>query len=304
MSDLADDVVAAYSAASMNSARSQQAKDRVLGPSDLGGCRAKIRNVLIEAPRTERTTPPLEAFIGTWVGEGLEQAYVASRPGSVAQASIRTELPSGDVTNGTADVVDPELDGVIDFKGRDGLSAVQHDGAPFKNLAQVMIYLLGAIQMGLVSKDATYNLVYFDRSGKQKKPHIISGTLDMDVIAEVEERVGEAKYAALWGEEAPRDEPYMICKDYCEFFDFCRGGEQPQGLIDHPVQVRAVDRYLEGARLEREGKALKASAKPDLQGIEGSTGIATVRWVHIGETNVKASRKAAYDRLDVRPVKD
>ncbi len=303
MTDLAKVVVDAYTAQSMNSARSQQSAQRVLGPSDLGGCRAYMAHVFKNSPRNERQKPPWAAFIGTWVGEGLERAYVAARPQSVSQVPITVTLPSGRVTNGTADIVDPDLDGVLDCKSRDGIESLINGRPPFKNLAQIMCYLLGAIQMGLLTKDATWNLVYVDRSGEEPVPVVISGTLDMGVIQEMEDRIAESEYAALHQEEAPRDEPYAMCEQFCEFFVACRGDWQPAGLLTEPQVVSAADQYLEAKALISRGERLKKEAKQVLQGSEGSTGTAIVRWLRVNGGRVEAFDRKPSVRLDVRPVK-
>lgn len=298
--DIADRVVQAYSAQSMNSARTQQSRSGILGPSDLGGCRAYIAHTLMQTPREERSTPPWAAFIGTAVGELLERAYVARWPGARSQVRIKVELPSGRRTEGSCDVLDET--GVIDFKSLNGIS-VHGGNVPFKNLAQIMCYLLGAIQMGLLPEDAKWHLVYVDRSGSEPVPHVVSGHLDMDVIHEMEERVAEAEYAAVFGTEAPRDQPYNLCEQFCEFVRTCRGDWQPEGLIDHPAHLAAVDRYLEGKELEKRGKALRESAKKDLQGVQGSTGYATVRKVVVNGGWVEGFQRKASERIDVRKVK-
>lgn len=303
MTDLAKVVVEAYSTQSMNSARTQQSAQRILGPSDLGGCRAYIAHMLKDSPRDARQKPPWAAFIGTWVGEGLEQAYVALRPEAQRQVPIEVDLPSGRHTRGTADVIDPEEDAVIDFKSLNGNESMKGSEPPFKNLAQIMTYLLGAIQMGLLTENATWNLVYVDRSGDEPEPVVLSGTLDMDVIDRMEERISEAEYAALWGEEAPRDEPYAMCEQFCEFFQVCRGDWQPPGLLTEPAVVSAADRYLEGQELVKRGERLKKEAKQALKGAEGSTGTAVVRWVKINGGRVEAFDRKPSIRLDVRPVK-
>jgi hypothetical protein len=295
-------VVAAYSGQSMNSARSQQARANILGPSDLGGCRAKMAHNFMQTPREERATPPWSAFVGTWVGEGLERAYVAARPHAVAQKRIEVELPSGRKTAGNVDVLDPEV-GVLDFKTQDGLAAVRHDGPPFKHVAQIMCYLLGAIQAGLLPKDAQWHLVYIDRSGTEPEPFVVTGQFEPEVIEEMEERIAEAEHAALFRTEAPRDEPAQLCIRFCEFYQACRGDWQPEGLIEDEVTVKAADRYLEGQALIRQGEALKKGAKADLEGAAGSTGKAVVRWVFVNGGNVPASTRKGYWRLDVKPVK-
>lgn len=302
--DLAPRIVQAYSEQSMNSARSQQSVQRILGPSDLGGCRSYIAHMLKDSPRNDRQTPPWAAFIGTWVGEGLERAYVALRPTALRQVKIEVDLPSGyRHTEGTADVVDPDEDAVIDFKSLNGNESMVDGEPPFKNIAQIMIYLLGAIQMGLLTKDATWHLIYVDRSGDQPVPVDLWGTLDMSVIEEAEERVSEAEYAAIHQEEAPRDEPYAICEQFCEFFTVCRGDWQPAGLLTEPAVVTAADRYLEGQELEKRGARLKKEAKAMLKGSEGSTGTAIVRWVTVNGGRVESFMRKPGVRLDVRRVK-
>lgn len=301
--DVSSRVVDAYSAQSMNSARSKQSTERILGPSDLGGCRAYLTHMLMDSPREARSTPPWAAFVGTWVGEGLEQAYVAAHPRSAKQVHVEVDLPSGRHTAGTADVVDDELDGVLDFKSLDGNESMIDGEPPFKNLAQIMVYLLGCIQMGLLSENATWNLVYVDRSGAEPVPVVISGTLDMDVIAQMEERISEAEYAAKFLEEPQRDTPIAICESFCEFFKVCRGDAQPQGLIVETDVIKAADQYLEGAALVKRGNRLRDEAKAVLKGAEGSTGRALVRWTHINSSDVPAYRRKGYDKIEVKAVK-
>lgn len=300
--NLAQIVVDSYSAQSMNSSRSKQATERILGPSDLGGCRAYLTHMLMESPREERATPPWAAFIGTWVGEGLEEAYVAARPSSMRQVPIEVDLPSGRHTRGTADVVDPDLDGVIDYKSLDGNESMVGGEPPFNNLAQIMTYLLGCIQMGLLSEEATWNLVYIDRSGNEPVPVVLSGTLDMDVIAQMEERIAEAEYAAMFREEPQRDEPINMCQSFCAYFRVCRGDAQPQGLITEPAAVKAADQYLEGAALVKRGNRLRDEAKQVLKGAEGNTGTALVRWTRINSTMVPSYKRKAHDKIEVKAV--
>lgn len=301
--DVASRVVDAYSAQSMNSARSKQSVERILGPSDLGGCRAYLTHMLMESPREARPVPPWAAFIGTWVGEGLEQAYVAAHPRSASQVRIEVDLPSGRHTSGTADVIDDELDGVLDFKSLNGNESMVDGEPPFKNLAQIMTYLLGCIQQGLLSENATWNLVYVDRSGAEPVPVVISGHLDMSVIEEMEERISQAEYAAMFREEPQRDTPIAICESFCEFYKVCRGDAQPQGLILEPAVVKAADQYLEGAALVKRGNRLRDEAKAVLKGAEGNTGTVLVKWTRINSSEVPTYTRRAYDKIDVKAVK-
>ena len=301
--DVASRVVDAYSAQSMNSARSKQSTERILGPSDLGGCRAYLTHMLMESPREARSTPPWAAFIGTWVGEGLEQAYVAAHPRSAKQVHVEVDLPSGRHTSGTADVVDDEIDAVLDFKSLDGNESMVDGEPPFKNVAQIMTYLLGLIQMGVLTENATWHLMYVDRSGSEPKPAEAWGHLDMEVIAQMEERISEAEYAAKFGEEPQRDTPIAICESFCEFFKVCRADAQPQGLITEPEVIKAADLYLEGAALVKRGNRLRDEAKATLKGAEGNTGRALVKWTHINSSQVPSYKRKGYDKIEVKAVK-
>jgi hypothetical protein len=167
-----------------------------------------------------------------------------------------------------------------------------------------MLYLLGAIQMGLLPADAECHLVYFDRSGERATPVVMSSTLDMAVIQEIEARIDEAEYAATFDlSDVPRDEPAVWCERFCEFFTACRGDWTPGGLIDHPIHLAAVDLYVEGAAMEKEGKRMRNEAKKTLHGVSGSTGTTSVRWVNVNEAQVRATVRPAHQRLDVRPIK-
>lgn len=299
---LADYIMDAANRRTMNTARSQQAATHILGPSDLGSCRNYLRLMVLQHPYDEANVSDSRwpAFIGTAVGDHLEDALAASSPEIRTQVPLAIQFPSGRQTRGTADALLP--DRVIDFKAKDGLATIRRTGPSFGNLVQINTYLLGAIQAGLVPEDAQWSLVYYDRSGREAKPYVVSGTLDMDIIAEMESRLDDVEYAVAHGEEAPRDNPEPLCR-YCPFYFSCRGGvTDSPGLIVDAGHLDAVAQYREGIALEREAKRLKDEAKAALVGAAGSTGQYVVRWIHVNEVDVPASRRSAYDRLDIRPL--
>lgn len=287
---------------SMNSTRSQQAESYLLGPSDLGGCREYLRLMILQAEREEREDISWPAFIGTHVGDGLETAVSASQDVLGTQVPIQAVLPSGRSTAGTADVV--ARDGVWDFKAKDGLETIKRSGPSFTNLVQVNIYLLGAIQAGILPEDSTWSLVYYDRSGRDPKPHVVQGALDMDVISQMESRLDDVEYAIVNDEEAPKDEPETFCRVACPFWSKCwQGRTDASGLIEDEGALLAIKNYREGVALAKEGERLKDEAKQMLVGINGSTGEHTVRWVSVGPTEIKGFTRSGFSRLDVRPVR-
>lgn len=300
---LADYILAAANSRTMNTPRTQQAASHILGPSDLGSCRNYLRLMVLQHPYDEDNVSDSRwpAFIGTAVGDHLEDALAATSPEIRTQVPLAITFPSGRQTRGTADALLPDV-GIVDFKAKDGLATVRRSGPSFGNLVQINTYLLGAIQAGLLPENARWFLVYYDRSGREARPHVISGSLDMDIIAEMESRLDDVEYAVAHDEEAPRDNPEPLCR-YCPFYFSCRGGiTDSPGLITDAGHLDAVTQYRDAMAMEREAKRLKDEAKDALVGAAGSTGQYIVRWIHVNEVTVPASNRSAYDRLDIRPL--
>jgi hypothetical protein len=303
---IADLVIDAARRKTMNAPRTQQAVNHVLGPSDLGGCREYLRRMVLGEPfdADDDADPRWPAFIGTAVGEHLEHALGAADPATRTQVPLAVVLPSGRQTRGTCDLVLPQHDLIGDLKAKDGLATVRRAGPSFENLVQINLYLLGAIQAGLVSPDAHWALIYYDRSGREHTPHVVVGQLDLEIIAQMEARLDDVEYAVTMGEETVRDLPEPVCRVICSFYAACRGTESDaQGLISDPGQLDAVEQYRQGQALEKEGARMKDEAKQALRGVTGSTGQHTVRWVDIGPTTVPTSTRSGYSRLDVRKIR-
>lgn len=84
--ELAEQVYQAVQAASNFSERSQQSADFRIGISDLGFCSEKVRRMLAGIP--EPVTDKTAAFIGTALGDHIEQAYCAVHPNAIRQAEV------------------------------------------------------------------------------------------------------------------------------------------------------------------------------------------------------------------------
>src|SRR5688572_23315014 len=128
-----------------------------LGPSELGGCREYIRNVMVGAPVQGNTEWPTAAVVGTLLGDHLE-TVASEELGALTQVPVTTKLPNGLVVSGTADMVFPERNALADAKSKVGLSGVRKEGPSLENLVQVSIYTLGLVQMGVLSEGATASL--------------------------------------------------------------------------------------------------------------------------------------------------
>lgn len=289
----------------MDSARSQQTKERLIGISDLGACRNYLRHLIIGS---EMRTPPdvedddlnLAAFMGAAFGERLEQAL---GPDFQTQVPITCTLPSGRSVKGTADILHRR--GIADAKSKNGIRMVKRDGPSLANQIQVSAYLVGALQQGLIEdpSDPYAMLFYADRSGEDNETHTAIIWLDEAeaLLRTADERLDDVTYAVRHEEEAPLDEPDQWCRVACTMYDHCRGAlTDVEGLIDSPRYLKAVDALLVGKEMEKEGVGLAKEAKRALKGISGSTGTHLVRWITVNDSRVEGG---AYERLDVRPLR-
>lgn len=291
---------------SAESDRSQQSRDRLIGPSEVGGCRAYLAHMIAGTPVDEGYDDiKWAAFIGSQVGDAVEHGLATRYPDDIrTQVPLTATLPSGLQISGHCDIVELGV-GIGDLKTKDGLALVRRYPPSLEYLIQVNLYLLGAIQADLVPVDATWSLIYLDRSGAEDTPHVVSGTLDMDIIAVAESRLDDALYAAEHNlNDAPRDKPMDFCNGYCPFVGSCRGKDEHQveGLIDDTDQLNAVDAYREGLRLKKEGDQLQKEAKAVLTGVQGSTGEYEVSWTWVDATEMKAYTRAGYQRMTLRKI--
>jgi hypothetical protein len=291
---------------SMNSARSQQSAARLIGPSEVGGCRAYLARVVADVPFDDMSHDvKWPAFVGTALGDHIEAAMLAEYPDQVRrQVPVQTTFPSGLQISGNADIVLIGR-GVVDCKSVDGLESVRRTGPSFQQLAQIMTYLLGLIQAGDLPPDATWSLAFVDRSGANDMPVVVEGSLDMGVIAQIDARLEDVVYAVEHDlDSAPRDQPYDWCVKACAMFSKCRGADEHivTGLIESEEHRQAVKLYAEGQSLAKMGKALMDENKKILTGVSGSTGEVEVSWTHVDETPIAAHVRAGYDRLTLRPV--
>lgn len=284
----------------MNSLRSQQQAEQLIGMSELGACRNYLLHMVKQTEPDEDLSIKWPAFIGTWLGDALENAVRATF-GFEVQRAVEVTLPSGKRLAGTCDV--KADDSVWDFKAVDGLESIKRSGPSFRQKAQIMGYLMALIQSGELPEDAVAVLVFYDRSGRDDTPHVWMQPLDMDIILEADERLDEVVYSRLYDSEAPRDEPDAWCQVACPFYSKCRGASSDvSGLIEDEGALLAVKNYEEGKRLVREGDRLKDEAKQTLRGVQGSTGEHLVRWTEVGETHVAGFTRKSYAKIDVRPM--
>jgi hypothetical protein len=255
-----------------------------LGPSELGGCREYIRNVMVDAPRQTADVWPAAAVVGTLVGDWIEHV-AASRLGATTQRPITTLLPNGLMVSGTADMIFEEENMLADGKTKDGLAGVERYGPSMENLIQVSIYVLGCIQNGYLREGATAVLLYVDRSGDEQvlKEHVLSWAdiqLNIDLVVlrlndvvEAQEHIdnGEVEWARGLRDKTP---PFCYSeKVMCPFRDLCWKGSEwvPDEIITDADTIDAVARYVYARDAEKRAADLKKEARDQLIGVSGKT---------------------------------
>jgi hypothetical protein len=310
--DLAKRIYAAMQSFSVNSERGLQAQAFRVGVSDLGYCSERTRRMLDQ--QVPEDTDMLKAFIGTALGDHVEQAILAAKdvfPDAIRQADVVLRLTDGQRTfevPGHPDLILPGEGIVLDAKSSDGLSLARRLGADRQKNFQRHGYGLGAWEAGYFGdrplEEVLVGNVWIDRSGDEQEVHVELVPFDPDVIAEAGRWLSEVIYAYINGTEAAKEPAREVCAATCGFFRVCRAFDTDvSGLLTDPEVLEAIKMYREGLEMEKAGKRLKDHAKPALKDMAGSTGEFTLRWVHVNEVEVPATKRRAYDKIDIRPIK-
>lgn len=264
------DILEAVRVHQNNAPRTQQSDKRILGPSELGGCREYIRASIAGDQKAPATRVKWAAFLGTVTGDAIEDAIRAEMKDAVTQERVTVTLPSGIRATGSLDFrIGRGLIG--DLKSKSGLADIMADGPSLKNLIQISAYLVGSIQADIVDPDAIASLVYFDRSGDEKRMYVFS--IDVDdawyFLEVADKRLAEISEAMAAGvtQSYLRDEPESWCfHTQCPFYNACWGSEEynPTGKIEHPRHVAALKQYDEMRQIKKTAEAGMAQAKHEL----------------------------------------
>lgn len=288
------------------STRSLWAKDKRIGVSDIGHCREYVRRMMLQMPFSdEQNNFTLAALVGTAVGDHLEDAVVAQQPGVwTKQGQVTVRLRWKDVEirlPGHPDLYSRSE--VRDYKTRDGLGVVRRGGPSQNERYQLSLYTRALIESGEVDEDARCTLIYVDRSGAERTPHVETWVYDPAIAQEAEEWLGDVLYAITHEEESSRDRERSWCYACCPFATACRGEDSDaEGLIQDEEIIKAVRAYVAASAAEKVAKAEKDAAKAALVGISGSTGEYVVRPVEVGPSSYEVNREG-YVRTDIRPVR-
>lgn len=316
---LSEHVASAIDLWSKNRPRSAQTERREVGASDVGFCREYVRRLIVGEEFTD-DPPTWAATVGTALHHVIEQAMINGIDAGLAlsdddlltfedgEGGITTTMPSGFEVRGHPDAAFPKYGIVPDWKSKDGLATIRRGSPSEQQWWQVSIYALGLHQAGLLEvplDEVIVALVYFDRSGRDPNPVVHAKVFDMLDVVAADQWLEDVTYAVRTGEVAMKDKPLQFCETSCRFFTSCRADDLTVegGLITDPHIKNMIDQYLTAHAAIKENEALKEEAKNELVGTQGSTGEITVKWTHVNATELPATFRNGYDRLNVRRLK-
>jgi hypothetical protein len=278
---LSDDLLEALVGHENERPRSRQL---TLGPSELGGCREYIRNVMVGAPVQGNSEWPTAAVVGTLLGDHLETVARESL-GALTQVPVTATLPNGLVVSGTADMVFPERNLLADVKSKVGLSDVRKEGPSLENCVQVSIYVLGLVQMGVLDEGASASLLYVDRGGTEQVLYEV--TLEWDRIEyfiqvvvdrindvlEAQEHIdkGEVEYARALRDKTP---PFCYSpRVMCPFRDLCWQGSEwvPDEVIEDDDIIAVIEQFVRVREEYNSAAADRSQLRERLRGVSGRT---------------------------------
>lgn len=286
--------------------RSKQAQSFVVGVSDLGYCSERLRRMLDrQVPDAEPEM--LKAFIGTWLGTGVESAWKAMRPESQTQGEVRISLRGQKYTYeipGHPDIIDGNT--VLDVKSAMRLAGVaRHGFVDQQKKFQRHVYGLAAFEAGLLGDIALDEIrvgnVWIDRSGQDPIPLVKIEPFDPDVVEEAVHWLDSVVYAWENGEEAMKEPAREVCESTCGYWRTCRALDTDvTGRITDVKILDSVEMHLKASEMKREATALAESSKDVLLNVSGSTGTHTVRTITVNGSE----ERAGYQRVQVSQIRE
>lgn len=305
---LAEQMVADMVHHQNNRPRSLQSQKRILGMSEMGGCREYIRATIAGDKKMDPTLWKQEAEFGTALGDYIENAIGEAHGDDVMlQHRLTLELQVGGHpirVSGSTDIIYITDDGdIVDLKSKNGLGLTKREGPTFKNKAQLAGYMEAAVQEGLVNPETVAgHLMFFDRGAAEKGflPYSMDYAQAKLILEAVSERLEDVASALSTARMATRDEPESWCwAVQCPFYNNCWAGYMPDQKIENPEALEAIRIYVEARRDRNDDISAVEAAKQMLEGIEGVTpdGV-VVRW-----TEVMPKSGNAYMKLEVREPK-
>lgn len=218
----------AIQAMTNNTERSLQASARKIGVSELGFCSEKLRRILDGQTAEERDKT--KAFVGTALGDHIEQAICAAYPNVIRQSEVTITLVGDQGTfsiGGHPDIVMPS-GFLLDVKTVNGLRIVQRTGPSQQQQFQRHCYAKAAHQAGMFGDlpldQVQVGNVWFDRAAEEVEPYVQMEPYDERVVEAATQWLDDVVYAFRNGEEARKEPPIAMCAKTCGFYLDCRAG--------------------------------------------------------------------------------
>lgn len=279
---LAERILAALIEHENEKPRSKQVR---LGPSELGGCREYMRNVLVGTPMQDHGDVwPTAAVVGTLIGSYME-SVLSDKMGALTEVPVTTRLPNGLKIAGHADIVLVEDNAVVDCKSKDQFATINREGPSLDNLIQVSVYALGLVQAGVLEVGCTAHLIYVDRSGNEQTLvevelawETILDFVDKAVartsdVIDAQEMIDQGLLAAA---HHLRDKTPTFCyskKVLCPFRDACWKGSEwsPPEVIEDEDVLRDIALFIAARDEQNAVTKARQEYRARLDGVSGIT---------------------------------
>lgn len=298
----ADELGQAVEDAMTYSERSQMAANHRIGVSDIGHCREYARRLIKQEPFTDQGGDQMAAFVGTAFGDLLDKQL--AKEGWTTQHTVIVPLQVGNYQlnlPGHVDMFSTERDRIVDDKTKNRLSMISRMGPNLKEKFQPTLYAHGLIEAGLLTKNCTVSLAYFDRSAADgPKPLVYSWKYDEGIVAAALEWLDDVFEALALDEEASRDKERDFCYTYCPFATTCRGEDTDvEGLLADPEILAAIEQAVEAKADKKDAEGRVKAAEAVLKGINGRSPDYIVRQTSVGETFMKEHWRKGYTRINI-----
>lgn len=298
---IVDRLVAALHAQDKSRPRSRQVQ---VGPSEVGGCRAKVWHKVNGSPVVNPGTLRLAAVYGTAIHEVIHDALRSFDPW-MDRYELEIEV-SYDGLTGHVDCYDKQAEEVWDWK-----TTTKKNLAYFPSKQQrwqVQLYAFMLDRQGRPVKRV--GLLGIPRDGNEDDLVAYSEDYDPQVAWEALEWLADV--VAREQVPDPERDAVSFCRNYCEFFGegSCLGKHAGAAAAEEPpLPADAADtvRLFVQAREDQEAASRRVEAlRGALEGVSGRTEDGwAVKWsTRSGSTVDRDAVKAALGEVPMKPGKE
>ena len=239
-----------------------------VGWSEVGGCNAYLGFRLDREWATEEPDN-WAAIRGTVLGDFLESLMT----GEGEYTQVTTEYRG---IPGHSDII-ITADGVYDLKTTSLANSQmwrKYPGVLLQKRIQANGYAAGLVDAGKLPDPCTVGLIVIPVDGKFSDWWLHEEPFARSLADEGADRLDAVKRRMADGLPLSKDMPYQWCKDWCEFFSLCRGGDDPlaEQDITNPELAALIAEYGLATAQETAAKKVKAKIAPLIRGLRGVAG--------------------------------